>query len=142
MPEGSPYPSILDLRSIDGDFTVDGPGGKIEFRPFLVDHGSMDALGFRMGPLAYLPDVINIPDAAWPYLAGLRCWVVDALRRTPHPTHAHLALTLDWIARVKPEQAIITNMHVDMDYETLVHELPPTVSPAHDGRVITFENLP
>ena len=142
QPEGSLYPSILDLHAIDGAFDVDGPAGPIRFQPFTVDHGSMDALGFRIGPLAYLPDVVAIPDAAWPCLADLECWVVDALRRKPHPTHAHLALTLAWIARARPAQAVITNMHLDLDYDTLARELPPTISPAYDGRVLTFENQP
>ena len=142
QPEGSPYPSILDLRSIDGDFEIDGPAGPIRFQPFRVDHGSMDALGFRIGPLAYLPDVVAIPDAVWPCLEGLECWVVDALRRKPHPTHAHLDLTLKWIATARPKQAVITNMHYDLDHDTLLHELPAGVTPAYDGRVISFENQP
>ena len=65
-----------------------------------------------------------------------------AASRKPHPTHAHLALTLQWIARARPAQAVITNMHLDLDYDTLARELPPTVSPAYDGRVLTFENQP
>ena len=142
QPEGSPYPSILDLRAIDGAFTVDGAAGPITLHPFSVDHGAMDALGFRVGPLAYLPDVLTIPDTAWPHLQGLECWIVDALRHAPHPTHAHLSLTLDWIARARPVQAVITNMHVDMDYATLSRDLPPGVIPAHDGMQITFENQP
>ncbi len=139
QPEGSPYPSILDLKSIDGDFEVDGPGGPIRFQPFTVDHGAMEALGFRVGPLAYLPDVVAIPEEVWPLLEGLECWVVDALRRKPHPTHAHLALTLKWIARVRPREAVITNMHYDLDYATLLAELPAGVSPAFDGRVLSFD---
>ncbi len=102
----------------------------------------MEALGFRVGPLAYLPDVVAIPEESWPFLEGLDCWVVDALRRKPHPTHAHLDLTLEWIARVKPSHAVITNMHLDLDYDTLLAELPPNVSPAYDGRVLTFDDQP
>ena len=141
QPEGSPYPSILDLRSIDGAFEVPGPAGPIAFTPFRVDHGSMEALGFRIGNLAYLPDVVAIPDESWPHLQGLDCWVLDALRRKPHPTHAHLALALDWIARTKPAQAVITNMHLDMDYATLVDELPKGIAFAYDGMVLTFDNV-
>lgn len=141
QPEGSPYPSILDLKPIDGEFEVGGPAGPIRFQPFKVDHGAMEALGFRIGPLAYLPDVVAIPEASWPYLDGLECWVVDALRRKPHPTHAHLDLTLEWIARAKPVQAVITNMHLDLDHDTLLRELPQGISPAYDGRVISFENV-
>ena len=141
QPQGSPYPPILDLRAIDGTFEVTGAAGPISFTPFRVDHGSMDALGFRVGGLAYVPDVVAIPEGSWQYLQGLDCFVIDALRRKPHPTHAHLDLTLDWIARLKPAQSVITNMHLDMDYATLVDELPKGVTPAYDGMVINFDNV-
>jgi phosphoribosyl 1,2-cyclic phosphate phosphodiesterase len=106
-PHGSPYPPILDLNTIDGPFTIDGAGGAITFSPFRADHGTIDALGFRIGPLAYLPDAVAIPEESWPLLDGLDCWMVDALRRKPHPTHAHLALALEWIARARPARAVI-----------------------------------
>ena len=141
QPEESPYPPILDLHAITGPFDVPGPAGPIHFIPFKVDHGSMDALGFRIGNLAYLPDVVAIPDSEWHHLAGLDAWIVDALRRKPHPTHAHLALALEWIARAKPAHAVITNMHLDMDYATLVDELPPGVTPAYDGLTLTFDSV-
>lgn len=142
QPADSPYPPILDMRSIHhAPFEVDGPAGAITFTPFVVDHGSMEALGFRIAGLAYVPDVVTIPEAAWPHLQGLDCFVIDALRRKPHPTHAHLALTLDWISRAKPAQAVITNMHLDMDYATLVDELPKGVQPAFDGMVLSFDNV-
>ena len=142
QPAGSPYPPILDLRSIDGAFEISGAGGAIGFQPFEVDHGSMAALGFRIGGLAYLPDVVAIPEDAWPHLMGLEVWIVDALRRTPHPTHAHQALTLEWIGRARPERAVLTNMHLDMDYATLEAELPPQIRPAFDGMVLSFDNVP
>jgi phosphoribosyl 1,2-cyclic phosphate phosphodiesterase len=141
-PEGSPYPPILDMRTIKGGFDVPGPGGAIHFLPFAVDHGSMEALGFRIGPLAYLPDVVAMTDAAWAAVSGVEVWVLDALRRTPHPTHAHLALSLDWILRAKPERAVLTNMHLDMDFSTLEAELPDHIRPAFDGMVMTFDNQP
>lgn len=138
QPEGSPYPPILDLKTIRGPFQIDGPGGPIAFRPFSVGHGSIDALGFRIGGLAYLPDVADIPDAAWAELDNLDCWIVDALRRTPHPTHAHLDKTLGWIARAQPKRAILTNMHIDLDHATVDAETPDNVTPAHDGMILRF----
>ena len=138
QPEGSPYPPILNMKTIDGPFEIDGPGGPIPFLPFEVGHGSMDSLGFRIGDLAYLPDVVEIPDLAWPTLDGLECWVVDALRRDPHPTHAHMAMTLGWIERVKPRRAILTNMHIDMDYDAVIRETPDHVTAAYDGMVIRY----
>ena len=139
QPEGSPYPPILDLHTIRHTFTIDGAGGPIEITPFKVNHGSIDALGFRVGELAYLPDVIEIYDDAWPLLEGLDCWILDALRRKPHPTHAHLALALDWIARVKPRRAVLTNMHIDLDHDAVAAETPAHITPAHDGMTIAYE---
>ena len=140
QPEGSPYPPILDIRGLDGPFEVDGPGGPIPLAPFKVGHGAIDALGFRIGGLAYLPDVAEIPDDVWPALEGLDIWIVDALRRDPHPTHSHLSQTLEWIARVAPKRAILTNMHNDLDYETVLNETPAHITPAHDGLQVTLDS--
>ncbi|WP_101068852.1 MBL fold metallo-hydrolase [Roseovarius salinarum] len=138
QPEGSPYPPILDMYTIDGDVMIDGAGGPVTLRPFGVHHGAIDALGFRIGDLAYLPDVESIPDASWPMLEGLDCWILDALRRTPHPTHAHLDKSLEWIARARPRRAVLTNMHIDMDYRTVDAETPEHVTPAYDGMTLTY----
>ncbi len=139
QPEGSAYPPILDLHGIDGPVTIDGAGGPITFRPFEVIHGSIDSLGFRIGDLAYLPDVSDIPDTVWPVLDNLDCWVLDALRRSPHPSHAHLEKSLTWIARAAPRRAVLTNMHIDLDYRTVEAETPDHVTPAYDGMVIRYE---
>jgi phosphoribosyl 1,2-cyclic phosphate phosphodiesterase len=138
QPEGSPYPPILDLHTIKGDVTIEGPGGPITFTPFEVGHGAIDALGFRIGDLAYLPDVAEIHDPAWEALKDLDCWIVDALRRAPHPTHSNLENTLKWIAQVKPRRAVLTNMHNDLDYATIAAETPDHVTPAYDGMVLRY----
>jgi phosphoribosyl 1,2-cyclic phosphate phosphodiesterase len=139
QPEGSPYPPILNLNTIKGDVTISGAGGAVTLTPFAVEHGSMNALGFRIADLAYLPDVSDIPDASLATLQGLDCWVLDALRRAPHPTHFHLERALDWIARMAPRRAVLTNMHNDLDYATLTRETPDHITPAYDGMTITFE---
>jgi phosphoribosyl 1,2-cyclic phosphate phosphodiesterase len=138
QPEGSPYPPILDMRTIDGPVTIDGSGGAIEISPFEVRHGFIDTLGFRIGPLAYLPDVAEMTDEAWTAIEGADCWVVDALRRTPHPTHAHLDRSLEWIAKAAPNRAVLTNMHIDLDYATVLAETPDHIEPAYDGMTITY----
>ena len=139
QPEGSPYPPILNMHTIDGPVTIEGAGGPVTLTPFEVSHGSMDALGFRIGDLAYLPDVAEIPDPAWEALSDLDCWILDALRRDPHPTHAHLAKSLDWIARAAPRRAVLTNMHIDLDYAVLETETPAHVTPAYDGMTLHYE---
>ncbi|PVA09173.1 phosphoribosyl 1,2-cyclic phosphodiesterase [Pelagivirga sediminicola] len=138
-PEGSSYPPILDMNIIDGDVTVTGKGGAITLTPFLVNHGAIDALGFRVGDVAYLPDVADMDERCWDVVQGLDIWILDALRRTPHPTHIHLARSLEWLARAAPRLGVITNMHNDMDYRTLVAEVPQGVDVAYDGMTLTVE---
>lgn len=139
-PPGSSYPPICELRLIDGPIRIDGAGGQIELTPLPVNHGDIDALGFRIasgsGGLIYLPDVRHIPESTWPLLMGADVFICDALRRTPHPSHAHLALTLEWLDRAAPKRGVITNMHIDLDYDAVMAETPSYVVPAHDGLVI------
>ena len=138
QPAGSAYPPILDLHTITGDVSITGEGGTITLSPFEVEHGNIDALGFRIHGLAYLPDVSAIPEKAWESLQNLDIWIVDALRRTPHPTHAHLARALEWIERARPKSAVLTNMHIDLDHDAVALETPDHVAPAYDGMTLTL----
>ncbi|WP_340151517.1 MBL fold metallo-hydrolase [uncultured Sneathiella sp.] len=133
--EGNPYPAILDEHLISGPFTI----GDINFLPFDQDHGSITSLGFRMGPIGYSNDLVNLDDRGFEILEGVDTWIVDAMRYTPHPTHVNLETALKWIERLKPRRAILTNMHVDLDYQTLRRELPDGVEPGYDGMVIEAE---
>ena len=130
------YPPICDEVLIPPHgqaWAIDGPSGVIPVTTFDLDHGGVRSVGYRFGDVAYCPDVVELPPPAWEALGGLKVLVVDALRRRPHPTHAHLDKALGWIAELKPERAILTNMHIDLDYRTLLAELPPGVAPGYDG---------
>jgi len=130
------YPAICDARALPAhgvDWAVDGPSGPIPVRTFDQDHGAIRSVGYRFGGVAYSSDVVDLDDDAFEALAGLDVWIVDALRYRPHPTHAHVERTLEWIARARPRRAILTNLHIDLDYETLRRELPEGVEPAYDG---------
>jgi phosphoribosyl 1,2-cyclic phosphate phosphodiesterase len=137
---GSDYPPILSLNRITPGHTVSiaGKGGEIAALPFLVGHGNITALGFRIGDVAYTPDLNGIPDESLSALSDLDLWVVDALRLVPHPSHFSLPETLAWIERMKPKRAVLTNMHIDLDYATLKAELPPYIEPAYDGMILPF----
>ena len=112
---------------------VDGQGGPIEFMTVLQEHGDIPSLGFRFGNVAYSADIKGLPADSLAAMAGLDVWIVDALRRPPHPSHFNLDEALAWIARVKPKRAILTNLHSDMDYAELRASLPANVEPAYDG---------
>jgi phosphoribosyl 1,2-cyclic phosphate phosphodiesterase len=138
QPEGSSYPPILNLNLLNGPVRITGLGGEITFTPFEVEHGRIDALGFRIKDLVYLPDVSAMNNAAWDVLSGANCWVLDALRREPHPTHSHLEQSLEWIEKSGVPNAVLTNMHIDLDYETVLAETPDHVTPAYDGMIIEY----
>jgi phosphoribosyl 1,2-cyclic phosphate phosphodiesterase len=130
------YPAIADLVQIPSHgaaWHVDGPSGAIPVTTFDQDHGEMRSVGYRFGPLAYSSDVVQLDDAAFQAMAGVEIWIVDALRYTPHPTHAHVERTLGWIERLAPTRAILTNLHIDLDYTELSSRLPEGVEPAFDG---------
>lgn len=134
--EGSGYPALLNDNRIEKpfrDIKISGEGGDIIATPFRQIHGSIDSLGFRIGDVAYSSDISELPEESFEAVSGLQCWIVDALRRAPHPTHFHLEKTLEMLALFKPQKAILTNLHVDLDYEALLKELPAGVIPAYDG---------
>ncbi|OYW97393.1 MAG: hypothetical protein B7Z15_23225 [Rhizobiales bacterium 32-66-8] len=96
----------------------------------------MTSLGFRVCSFAYSCDLSGFPEASFPAISGLDFWIIDALRRTPHPSHLSLPETLDWIARFAPRQAVLTNMHIDLDYAEVEAETPDTVAAGFDGMQI------
>ena len=105
---GSLYRPLLQAQVINGSFTIEG----VLVRPFVQDHGfGATTTGYRLGRMAYSTDVVDLDDAAFAVLADLDLWVVDCLRYEPHPTHAHFDLTMSWIARAKPQRAILTHLN-------------------------------
>jgi phosphoribosyl 1,2-cyclic phosphate phosphodiesterase len=134
-PPGSEYPPIVQEKRLTPGHPVliSGQGGDIEALPVLQSHGDIPSLGFRIGNVAYSADIKSLPDDSLALMAGLDVWIVDALRKAPHPSHMNLEEALFWIGRVKPKRAILTNLHTDMDYAALKAELPPHIEPAYDG---------
>ncbi len=137
MPEGRVHPPILELKPVfqDGDsLRINGPGGIVTLMAINISHGPSRANGFRINNrLAYMPDVWQIDDAALARLKDLDLWIVDALRYNEHPTHAHLDRTMTWIARTQTRKAILTNLHIDMDYDVLSSEMIGQHCVAYDG---------
>ncbi len=141
MPPGSSYPPILDANIIQPPepVVIHGAAGPVTAIPVVQEHGGQSSLGFRVGDVAYSPDVSGLADEAVAQLAGLDLWIVDALRYIPHPSHLSVKQALEWIERLKPRRAILTQLHVDLDYATLKRELPPHVEPAFDGMQVHFD---
>jgi len=134
-PPGSGYPPILNQNLIAAGepLTVSGPGGNIEILPFKQDHGEIFSLGFRIGNFAYSCDLSGIPPESVDVVSDLDVWILDALRPAPHPSHLSLAEALDHVDRFNPRQAVLTNLHIDLDYTETDRITPANVRPAFDG---------
>lgn len=140
MLPGSGYPPIAIAHPVTPgrDIVIEGEGGALHVVPFHVQHGDILALALKVDGMLYMPDVSAIPEGAIHHLDGLDLWIIDALRPRPHPTHFSLDEALAWVERVKPREAVLTNLHTDLDHAALVKRAPPGVRPAHDGMVITL----
>ena len=123
------YNPIYRHTVISGPFQAAG----LPVVPFLQDHGTIPSLGFRFGAVGYANDVVMLPEDSLKALEGVEVLIVDAMRYRPHPTHAHLDRALEWIDRLKPRRAFLTNLHVDMDYAEVDRTTPSHVTPCHDG---------
>jgi phosphoribosyl 1,2-cyclic phosphate phosphodiesterase len=145
-PAGGMYPPILELNGIAAGrpVRIEGEGGPIDFLPVLQLHGPISSLGFRvggdlenlMGGILYSPDISALPDQSLLLAANLDVWVLDALQYRRHVSHLSLEEALEWIGRIMPERAILTHMHIPLDYETVRRETPENVEPAYDGMVL------
>ncbi|MBS0244968.1 MAG: MBL fold metallo-hydrolase, partial [Proteobacteria bacterium] len=138
QPHGSAYPPILTANDIEPfkAVMINGAAGPIEAMPVPQEHGDGKSLAYRVRDVAYSPDVSGLSAEAEAALQGLDLWIVDALRYIPHPSHFSVKQALEWIERLKPKRAILTHLHIDLDYASLKRELPPHVEPAYDGMTV------
>ncbi|HEX8643433.1 MAG TPA: MBL fold metallo-hydrolase [Allosphingosinicella sp.] len=127
------YPPIATGHLLPDEIEIGG----IKVRAVDQPHGSITSAGLRFEAggrsIGYSTDFSILTDDMAKLFEDIDVWIVDALRRRPHPTHPHLASTLKWIAEVKARRAILTHMDASMDYRTLLAELPPAVEPGYDG---------
>ena len=127
------YPAVVTPHLLPNHVNLGG----ISIRAVDQPHGEITSAGLRFDAggvsIGYSTDFNIMTDDMKMLFEGLDLWVVDALRRRPHPTHPHLADTLEWIRALAPKRAILTHMDDSMDYRTLCAELPAGVEPAYDG---------
>lgn len=132
------YPPIVEARALPDALEV----GPIRVRVVDQPHGAVTSAGLRFDAggrgAAYSTDCNALTPEMAALFEGVDLWVVDALRRRPHPTHPHLAMALEWIGAVRPGRAILTHMDNGMDYRTLVGELPAGVEPGYDGLEVSL----
>ena len=109
----------------------------VEFIRVPVLHGQMEIAGFRMGRVAYLTDVSDIPEQSFALLEGLDHLVLSALRHKPHPSHATVEQALGWERRVGARQTWLTHIAHELGHEETNRALPAGVALAYDGLSLT-----
>jgi len=107
-----------------------------------VTHGRNTIAGYRFGSAAYLTDMSDIPPESLPLLQNLDILVLDALRREPHPSHSHLAHSIELAEKIAAKQTFFTHISHDLDHETTNAQLPPHIQLAHDGLKLNFDISP
>ena len=129
----SGYPAVADAHPLPDHMNLNGISVQVVDQP----HGDITTAGLRFDAgghsVVYSTDFNEMTPEMENRFKGVDLWIVDSLRRRPHPTHPHLDLALDWIARLRPKRALLTHMDNSMDYETLRSELPAGIEPAYDG---------
>lgn len=137
-PVGSGYPPIVVEHRVEVGMplVIEGKGGPIEVMPYAQTHGDIQSIGYRFGALAYSSDVSAVPDASWPLIEGAEVFIVDALRYRPHVSHFSVDQAIEAGRRVGARLIVLTHMHHDLDYRTLISDLPADVVPSFDGMVI------
>jgi phosphoribosyl 1,2-cyclic phosphate phosphodiesterase len=134
----SGYPPVATAHLLPDHMNLNGISVQVVDQP----HGDITTAGLRFDAggcsVVYSTDFNEMTPEMENRFQEVDLWIVDTLRRRPHPTHPHLALALEWIARLRPRRALLTHMDNSMDYETLRSELPPGVEPGYDGMEIVL----
>ena len=127
------YPPSVVIEDLPDRIVI----GDITVRVVDQPHGPFESAGLRFetgaGSIGYATDLSAMTPAMAALYDGLDIWIVDALRRHPHPSHPDLPTTLGWIEQFAPKHAVLAHMDQSMDYATLLRELPTGVEPGYDG---------
>ena len=138
-PEGSDYPPILEMNSLPSDLRINGAGGSIDIHSFDVKHGRIHVRAIKINNCLYTPDISAVLPKNEGEFEALDLWIVDALRDTPHPSHFSLEEAIAHINRFAPKHAILTNMHIDLDYQTVMDQTADNIEVAYDMMQIELD---
>ena len=133
------YPAILQMNSIRNNLFIKDRNRKIKIQPIKVKHGNVNSICYIIDKkIAYISDVSHINKKDFKYFKNLKYLIIDCLQIRFHPSHLNLENSLNFIKLFKPQKAILTNLHNELDYDKLIKKLPKTVIPAYDGLTITL----
>ena len=132
------YKPIMKANTIKKKFLIKKDNTQLFIDAFEVEHGMIKSTGYRFDDIAYISDCNKINNSVSKKLLNLKYLIIDCLRKEKHPSHFNFDDALSFIKLVKPQKAILTNLHVDMDYFDLKRKLPKNIIPAFDGLNVNF----
>ena len=132
------YKPIMKANIVKKKFQISNKGQTIKIEPFEVIHGMIKATGYLFEKIAYISDCSEISNKAKKKLMNLDFLIIDCLRKDKHPSHFNYSDAINFIKSVRPKKAILTNLHVDLDYFDLKKKLPSNIIPAYDGLSFNF----
>ena len=132
------YKPIMKANIIKNKFKITKIKSKLNIESFDVTHGMIKATGYLFDKIAYISDCNKISKKVSKKLMNLDFLIIDCLRKEKHPTHFNYEDSMNFIKLVKPKKAILTNLHIDLDYFELKKKLPKNIIPAYDGLSFNF----
>jgi phosphoribosyl 1,2-cyclic phosphate phosphodiesterase len=120
---------VLRAETIDAPFELFGT----TVTPIPVMHGRSQIFGYRIGNIAYMTDVSEIPESSFPLLEGLDIVLLDCLREKSHPTHINIEQSISYISRIRAKQSYLIHMTHELEYASLSKKLPKDVFVGFDG---------
>ena len=132
------YKPIMSANPFNDQFTIKKNDKFLKIQAIELQHGMIKANGFVFNKIAYLSDCNKIPNKSLNQLKNLNFLIIDCLRKNPHPSHFHFDETIKIAKKLAPKKTILTNLHVDLDYQSLRKKLPENIIPAYDGLSFNF----
>ena len=127
---GGGIPSIA-LHAVTQPFELFGQ----TVTPLLVEHGSLlGCFGYRIGAVAYIPDVKSLPPSTRAMLDNLDCLILNCLRETrAHQSHLTLEQSIALARDIRPKLCCFVHMSHDINYITDASKLDSWMEFAYDG---------
>ena len=132
------YVPIMRANIIKNNFKIKKVKKVLCIKAFDVIHGIIKGTGFVFNKIAYISDCNKIPKKSLKNLFNLEYLIIDCLRKDKHPSHFNYEDAINLANLVKPKKTILTNLHVDLDYDYLKKKLPTNILPAYDGMSFNF----
>lgn len=128
---------VLATHPLHGPSEICG----VKVIPIPAKHGRSTVYGYRIGNMAYLTDVSDIPESSLELLQGLEFLLLDCLRYQPHHTHISLEQSLAYAQRIAARETYLIHMTHELEYGELSRQLPAKVHAAYDGLRLQFSSI-